>query len=111
MESKETNWTKIEKPCANFDSPRTDPVLSMPEKVEAPLMLGQEARLLSYDSGRRDDRRRRRQPIARRGVSIGALPDPDGSSQVRWTPVTRPVRSVTAAIIAGHVSTGACASG
>jgi len=26
MESKETNWTKIEKPCANFDSPRTDPV-------------------------------------------------------------------------------------
>ena len=25
----------------------------------------------------------RRWPIARRGVSIGALPDPDGSSQVR----------------------------
>ena len=48
----------------------------------------------------------RRWPIARRGVSIGALSRPDGSSQVRCTPVILPARSVTAAISAGQVSVG-----
>ena len=47
--------------------------------------------------------------MARRGVSIGALPlaRTAGSSQVRCTPVIVPSRSVTAAIIAGQVSVGA----
>ena len=57
----------------------------------------------------------RRSPIARRGVSIGALPSGRdqaiGSSQVRCAPVIRPSRSVTRAIIAGQVSVGACSSG
>ena len=48
-----------------------------------------------------------RSPIARLGVSIGALSRrPIGSSQVRCTPVILPSRSVTAAIIAGQVSVG-----
>ena len=44
--------------------------------------------------------------MARRGVSIGALPEPSGASQVRCAPVIVPSRSVTAAIIAGQVSVG-----
>lgn len=36
--------------------------------------------------------------MARRGVSIGALPEPSDMSQVRCAPVYRPSRSVTAAI-------------
>ena len=52
-----------------------------------------------------------RWPIARRGESIGALSHLDGFSQVRWAPVMRPSRSVTAAIIAGQVSVGECRSG
>ena len=47
-----------------------------------------------------------RSPIALRGVSIGALSEPSGASQVRCAPVILPVRSVTAAIMAGHVSVG-----
>jgi hypothetical protein len=50
-------------------------------------------------------------PMARRGVSTGALPKPSGASQVRCVPVMRSVRSVTAAIIAGQVSVGELSSG
>jgi hypothetical protein len=50
-------------------------------------------------------------PMARRGVSTGALLEPSGASQVRCAPVMAPERSVTAAIIAGQVSVGELSSG
>ena len=58
----------------------------------------------------------RRLPIARLGVSTGALPKvaslkPSGSSQVRCAPVSSPLRSVTEAMIAGQISVGECSSG
>ncbi len=58
----------------------------------------------------------RRLPIARLGVSTGALPKvaslkPPGSSQVRCAPVSSPLRSVTAAMIAGQISVRECSSG
>jgi hypothetical protein len=45
----------------------------------------------------------RRWPIARLGVSTGALSSPNVSSQVRCAPVILPPRSVIAAISAGQV--------
>ncbi len=53
----------------------------------------------------------RRSPIARLGVSTGALPLPSSASQVRCAPVMRPPRSVTDAIIAGQLSVGLCSPG
>ncbi len=40
--------------------------------------------------------------MARLGVEMSALCEPEGSSQVRWAPVIVPSRSVTAAIMAGQ---------
>ena len=55
-------------------------------------------------------------PALQRGVecavlSIGALSEPSGASQVRCAPVILLFRSVTAAISAGQVSVGLCSSG
>jgi hypothetical protein len=53
MATGKTNSVKIEKPLANFDSPRqvvADPSLSKEEKTEALETLEQDARLLSTAS-------------------------------------------------------------
>jgi hypothetical protein len=59
------------------------------------------AEQLAHGPARRVDRR----------LAEPASLKPAGSSQVRWTPVIAPARSVTAAISAGQVSGGECSSG
>ena len=80
---------------------RSDSMVSMPSPAAMHIARHAEADGVAEEMAHRAPRR-----VDRRLAATS-----DGSSQVRCAPVIRPSRSVTAAIIAGQVSVGACRSG